>query len=525
MTAVTDRRDAALVRVGLDERHTQVVPEDGMRNKVFDSFDQAVADIPDGATIAVDSWGVAATAQNLIAALKRKGARDLTLVTHNFVPLLVVPEEEATMPTALLPQLKRLITAVVGVRQLGAGAFVKEWVEKGLQVELSSHGTLAARLHAGASALGGIYNPVGLGTVLQEGKEIRTLDGREYILEKPIKPDFAFIRGHKADILGNLVYRGTYRVDQPVMAMAAAVTIAEVDEIVGVGGLDAEHIVTPGIFVDRIIRIPRNGLGTPERTRALINKLGEFEIARKMLFRSAQPEPLAERPEVEMVNGRVRQRLDRDTIAMRAARELKPGDYANLGIGIPNFCALYIPDGVIFQSENGALGYGPLVLENEIDKAEFNYVDAGGRFVTRVPGMAIFDVVTSFSMIRGGRLVTVLGAMEVSEKGDLANWNTSQDALGGTIGGGMDLATGAKRVIVTMEHTTKTGKPKIVRRCSYPLTAKECVDLIVTDLAVIEVTPQGLVLKETAPGWTVEDIQAVTEARLRPAPDLKEIEL
>jgi len=164
-------------------------------------------------------------------------------------------------------------------------------------------------------------------------------------------------------------------------------------------------------------------------------------------------------------------------------------------------------------------------MEDEIEKAEWHYVDAGGRFFTPVPGMSLFDVLTSFAMIRGGRLVTVLGGLEVSEKGDLANWNTGGGALGGTIGGGMDLAVGAERVIITMEHTTKEGKPKIVRECTYPLTARKCVDLIVTDLAVIEVTPQGLLLKEVAPGWTAEEVQVLTEPKLIIAPDLKEIEL
>ena len=221
----------------------------------------------------------------------------------------------------------------------------------------------------------------------------------------------------------------------------------------------------------------------------------------------------------------MKQRLDRNTIAMRAAKELKDGDYANLGRGIPSLSALYIPEGVIFQSENGLLGYGPLVMEDEIEKAELYYVDAGGRFLTPAPGMAVFDVVTSFIMISSGRLITILGALEVSEKGDLANWNAGTDALGGTIGGGMDLAVGSKRVIIAMEHTTKEGKPKIVKECNYPLTAKECVDLIVTDLAVIEVIPKGLLLREVAPGWTTEEVQALTESRLIVAEDLKEMEL
>ena len=281
--------------------------------------------------------------------------------------------------------------------------------------------------------------------------------------------------------------------------------------------------MVPGIFVDRIVKIPEDGIGTHRKQKALIGRIGEIEIARKMLFRSKCVE---EKPRVEeSKDGKFKQRLDRDTIAMRAAKELKAGDYANLGVGIPNLCALYVPEGVIFQSENGAVAYGPLVTEDEIQRAEFHYVDSGGRFFTLVPGTAFFDVMISFLMIRGKRLVTVLGGLQVSEKGDLANWNTGGDALGGTIGGGMDLALGARRVIITMEHTTKDGKPKIVKKCSYPLTAKECVHLIVTDLAVIEVTTKGLVLKEVAPGWTAKEIQSLTEPKLKIAKDLKEMEL
>lgn len=222
---------------------------------------------------------------------------------------------------------------------------------------------------------------------------------------------------------------------------------------------------------------------------------------------------------------KMKQKLDRNTVAMRAAKELKGGDYANLGRGLPSLCALYVPDGVIFQSENGISGYGSLVMEEDIEEAELHRVDAGGRFLTPAPGMSFFDVVTSFTMISSGRLITILGAFEVSERGDLANWNAGTDTLGGTIGGGMDLAVGANRVITAMEHTTKEGKPKIVRECTYHLTAKECVNLIVTDLAVIDVKPEGLLLREVAPDWTVKEVQALTEPKLIVAEDIKEIEL
>jgi 3-oxoacid CoA-transferase B subunit len=221
----------------------------------------------------------------------------------------------------------------------------------------------------------------------------------------------------------------------------------------------------------------------------------------------------------------MKNRLDREVIAMRAAKELKDGDCVNLGIGIPNLCALHMPEGVRFQTENGALGYGPLITEDEIEKVDNHYVDAGGKFWTPIPGMALFDVVTSFAMIRSGRLTSILGGLQVSEKGDLANWNTGGGALGGTIGGGMDLAVGAKKVIVTLEHTTKEDMPKILKECTFPLTARRCVDVVISDLAVIEITESGMVLKEVAPGWSAEEIQSLTEPNLILAEDLKEIDL
>jgi 3-oxoacid CoA-transferase B subunit len=221
----------------------------------------------------------------------------------------------------------------------------------------------------------------------------------------------------------------------------------------------------------------------------------------------------------------MKQRLDQDTMAMRAAKELKDGDCVNLGFGLPTLCALYVPEGIRFEAEAGILGYGPLIKADEVEKADWHYIDASGRFTQPAPGMACFDVVASFIMIRSGRLISIMGGFQVSEKGDLANWNTGSGALGGTVGGAMDLAVGVKRVIILMEHNTKDGKPKIVKKCTYPITAKESVDLIVTDLAVIEVKPEGLLLKEVAPGWTAEEVQALTEARLIIAPDLKEVEL
>jgi len=258
-----------------------------MINKILASFDEAVADIPDGAVIAVECWGYPATPHNLIAALKRKGTKDLTIITHTFIPM-VFSEEYAALPAVLLPQMKKLISPIVGIMRLGAGGFVKEYVEKGMEVEIMGHGTLAARLYAGAAGLGGIYDPIGIGTILEEGKEKRVIKGKEYLFQEPLKPDYAFIAGHKADKLGNLVYRGNYRSDQPVMAMAAKVTIVEVEQIVEVGDIDPEHVITPGIFVDRIVLIPPDGLGTPDKGRAVIEQLTQIDSVRDLLFGKAE---------------------------------------------------------------------------------------------------------------------------------------------------------------------------------------------------------------------------------------------
>jgi len=254
-----------------------------MIDKVLANFDEAVTDIPDGAIIAVECWGYPATPQNLIAAVKRKGAKDLTVITHTFIPM-VYSEEDAVVPSLLLPQMKKLITSIAGIMNLGAGGFLQEYVAKGLEVEIVGHGTLAARLLAGALGLGGIYDPLGIGTLLEEGKEKRVIKGREYLFQEPIKPDYAFVCAHKADKLGNLVFKGGYRGDQPAMAMAARTTIVETDRIVEVGEIDPEQVVVPGAFVDRIVEIPEWGYGTPEKGAKLISLLTQIDSVRDLLF-------------------------------------------------------------------------------------------------------------------------------------------------------------------------------------------------------------------------------------------------
>ena len=225
----------------------------------------------------------------------------------------------------------------------------------------------------------------------------------------------------------------------------------------------------------------------------------------------------------------MKERLDEQTIALRAAKELQDGWYVNLGFGMPTLVSNFVPEGrtIFFQAENGLLGYGPIATVEEANEMGWRYANASAQPVLPAPGMAIFDYGDAFDMIRGGHLdLVILGGLQVSERGDLANWRIpTYTGKGGTIGGAMDLAACTKRVLVTMTHTEKDGKPKIVTKCTYALTAKQCVSLIITDLAVVEVTDSGLVLKERAPGWTVAEIQALTEPKLIVADDLKDIEL
>jgi 3-oxoadipate CoA-transferase alpha subunit len=254
-----------------------------MINKVRKNFDDAVSDIADGASIMMYSWGAAGTPQNLIRALREKGTKELTIITHNFIPAWigshVCSEDEIMTPYFLKGQVRKLITS--WPRPIEAASDIARHAEEEMgkiELEVTSHGILAERIRAGGSGLGGFYSPTGIGTVLEEGKEKRIIDGRAYLFETPLKADFSFVKAYKADRRGTLTYRAAERGANPYMAMAGTITIAEVVELVEVGEIDPEVIVTPGIFVDRIVKNNDGGLGSEKQRKLLCQRYLSEEV-------------------------------------------------------------------------------------------------------------------------------------------------------------------------------------------------------------------------------------------------------
>lgn len=431
---------------------------------------QAAELVPDGAVIMGGGFGMTGSPVHLYHALAERDARNLTLISNNV--------GEVGLGGGRLLRNGQLRKAIGSFYTSNPEAVAAAQSGQ-LEVTLLPQGSLAEAIRAGGAGIGGFYTRAAVGTVLADGSETKLIDGVEYVFVPALRADIAFIRAYRADTAGNLVYRMTERNFNPLMAMAANVVIAEVEEIVPVGTLSPDEIVTPGNFVDYLVQAHTTleDLGTSASVAAS-KKVGDDT---------------------------------RLNMARRALAELKRGDVVNLGIGIPTLVAdLITPEqGIILHTENGMLGVGPAPQSG----GALEYpVNAGKQPVTALPGSSYFDSALSFAMIRGGHIdVAIMGGLQVDEAANLANWTVPGEPLLG-VGGAMDLASGAKRLIVTMTHTARNGAAKIVPAITLPLTAKHAVDTLITDLAVFKFIDGRLTLIELMPGATLARVRASTAA-------------
>jgi 3-oxoacid CoA-transferase len=430
---------------------------------------EAAALVKDGASLMAGGFGMTGNPVHLLHALAETATGGLIYIGNNI-------GEPNLGGGRLLNRGK--IKKAIGSFFTSNPEAVQAAQEGRIEVRLMPQGSLAEAIRAGGAGLAGFYTPTGVGTVLGEGAETRQIDGRIYLFVSALRADVAFLHAWKADAAGNLVYRMTGRNFNKAMATAADLVIAEAEHIVPVGELDPEHVHTPGSYVDYLVKV---------------------STAAEDLGSSASVDP------TEASGLRMR-------IAERALKEFRAGDVVNLGVGIPTLIADLITPahGVTLHTENGMLGVGPSPEQG----GGLEYpVNAGKMPVTALPGSSYFDSADSFGLIRGGHVdVAVMGGLQVDERANLANWAAPGRPLLG-VGGAMDLAQGAKRLIITMTHRDKDGSPKIVPECSLPLTARGAVDTVITELAVFRFRDGQLTLTEIMPGATLEEIEAYTAAR------------
>lgn len=442
-----------------------------MKNTPIITSDQAAKFVKDGDILLQGGFGMTGNPVHLMNALAETGTKNLTFVGNN-------AGEPDLGGGRLLKngQIKKLIGSFFtsnpdAVRAVQAGE---------VDFELIPQGTLAEAIRAGGAGIGAFYTPTSVGTKLAEGKETKIIGGKEMVFIQAIRGNIAFIRAWKADKAGNLQYRMTEQNFNRAMATAADLVIAEVEEIVEIGEIRPEDIHTPGNFVDYLV----------------IEKLQIEDLGSSGSVSSGK-------------------KVDdtRKNMALRALKEIKKGDIVNLGIGIPTLVADFIKeeDGIILHSENGMLGVGP---EPEDGGGAMNYpVNAGKIPVTALKGASYFDSADSFGMIRGGHIdIAIMGGLQVDSHGNLANWAIPGKPILG-VGGAMDLASGAKKLIILMTHVNPDGSSKIVENCHLPITALNAVDMIITDKAVFEFKEGKLFLVDLLPGSSLEEVKENTEAK------------
>ena len=483
-------------------------------DKIYSTPLSALAPLTPNSTLLAGGFGLCGVPNTLINTIHAHlpHIRNLTAVSNN-----------AGVPGSGLGlllesgQISKMIASYVGENRL----FEQKYLSGEIELELTPQGTLAERCAAGGRGVPAFYTPAAVGTVVQTGelavrhkkgegggverygvpKDVRVFAGRQYVLEEAIRGDLALVKAWRADRLGNCQFRYAAQNFNGAMGRNARVTVVEAEEIVDVGAIEPGSVHLPGIYVSGVVQ------STVE------NRIEKLTLCPSEEDREGRN---------MSVLGQGETRGKRERIVRRAAKEFKNGMYANLGIGMPMLAPSFVDPNisVTLQSENGILGLGPYPRPGEQDP---DVINAGKETVTLLPGASTFGSEESFGMIRSGRIdLTILGGMQISQYGDLANWMLPGKVKG--FGGAMDLVSNPvqTKVVVVMEHTDKKGRPKILGNCEFPLTGRRCVSRIITELGVFDVDwERGLRLVEVAEGVGVEEIKGKTGCEFGVADELK----